>query len=57
MAEASRENLHKFLSFREISGEESRRNLNAVLDQLTAVEYAENYITGHAVCCFLFILA
>jgi hypothetical protein len=50
MAEASRENLQKFLSFREISGEESRRNLNAVLDQLTAVEYAENYITGHAVC-------
>ena len=39
-----RENLQKFLSFRDISGQGSRTNVNVVLDQLNAEEYWENFI-------------
>jgi hypothetical protein len=56
MAQIWRENLYKFLSFREISGQESRTNVNTVLDELNAVEHIENYISDHAVCCIILIL-
>ena len=57
MAEVWRKNLHKFLSFHEIFDQESRTDVNAVLDQLNAVEYVENYTSDQAVCCIIFGLA
>ncbi len=50
MALEWRENLRKISSFREISDQESRTNVNAILDQLNSVERIENVITDHAVC-------
>ena len=50
-----RENFQKFLLFRNISDQESRTNVNVVLDQLNAEEYKENFV-DYAVCTVYLVL-